>query len=298
MSETGVILRPGEMIGPYMIEGLLAEAGLERVYVAAAADGGRVAVKVPRFEPGANAEFLRRFERQAVTAARVAHPHLVGVLDSGLLPSGIPYVVEEYVSGNSLHDLIRKQPLAIDAAVRICIDVASGLDALHAARIIHRSLTPNCIFLDEGLRAKVGGFALAKDRDASQLTQAGHAIGAAHYIAPEQIRGEDVTAATDVYALGCVLYEALTGVPPFAGQTGMKVLWAHLQTPPPDPRLLRPEIPTDLSWAIAPAMAKTQDKRPATATTFARIVQIAWEGARLRDIPAAAPRARLQGPGL
>ena len=283
MSETGVVLHSGQQISEYRVEKLLSESGLDRVYLAAGADG-QVVVKVPRFEPSLNAEFLRRFERQAATAARVSDPHVVRVLGSGQLPgSGAPFIVEEYVGGGSLHDLVALGPLDIDAAVRICADAASGLDALHAQHIVHRSLTPSCVLLDSGMRAKIGGFALAKDRDATRLTQAGHTVGAAHYIAPEQIHGDKVSPATDVYALGCVLFEALTARPPFASETGMKVLWAHLQTPPPDPCSLRPEIPRDLAWALARALAKKPEERPASATTFARIVQIAWEGARSRD---------------
>jgi serine/threonine protein kinase len=282
VSDTGISLRDGDVLGPYTIERLQGEGGLERMYVAGSAEGARVTVKVPRFEPTVNAEFLRRFERQVAMAARVSNPHLIAVLDSGHLPSGVPYVVEEYVDGGSLQDRIAQHPLEIGDAVQICIDVAAGLDALHAAGIIHRSLTPACILLDARVGAKVGGFALAKDLDATQLTQAGHAIGAAQYIAPEQIHGADVSPATDVYALGCVLYEAVTGAPPFVAEKGMKVLYAHLQTPPPDPRVMRPDVPSDLSWAVARALAKKPDERPATATTFARIVQIAWQGAQLR----------------
>jgi len=283
MSDAGLTLRSGDALGDYTVERLLGESGLERVYLAVSSDGRHVAVKVPRFETTTSSEFLRRFERQAATASRVSHPHVVATLDSGRLPSGVPFVVEEHVDGGSLDQLIAQRPLDIDAAVRICNQAASGLDALHAARIIHRNLTPACIFLDDRDGAKVGGFALAKDRDASELTRAGHTVGAAHYIAPEQIRGQEVTPATDVYALGCVMYEALTGLPPFAAEKGMKVLWAHLQNPPPDPRKSRPDLPADVSWAVARAMAKTVAERPATATTFARIVQIAWEGARTRS---------------
>jgi serine/threonine-protein kinase len=284
VSETGVVLLPGQEIGEYRVERLLSDSGLERAYLAAGA-GGRVVIKVPRFEPALNAQFLRRFERQAATAARVSNPHVVRVLHSGQLPGGgAPFVVEEYVAGGSLQDLVALGPLDIDDAVRICADAASGLDALHAQHIVHRSLTPSCVLLDADLRARIGGFALAKDRDATRLTQAGHTVGAAaHYIAPEQIQGGEVSPATDVYALGCVLFAALTGRPPFASESGMKVLWAHLQTPPPDLCSLRPQIPQDLSWALARALAKKPEERPASATTFSRIVQIAWEGARARD---------------
>src|SRR5260370_19213157 len=106
---------------------------------------------------------------------------------------------------------------------------------------------------------------------------------AGHYIAPEQIEGGDVSVATDAYAVGCDLFAALTGSQPFASESGMKVLWAHLQTPPPDLYSLRPQIPRDLAWGLARALAKKPEERPATATTFSRIVQIAWEGARSRD---------------
>lgn len=283
MSATGVTLQPGDVLGAYRIDRLLAESGLERAYLAEADEGRRVVVKVPRFDTVVNAESLRRFTRQAQTAARVSDARVVELLGSGQLADGVPYVVEEYVGGGSLQDLIGRRSIEIGTAVQVCSDVARGLDVLHEARIIHRSLTPACILLEDDLHAKVGGFALAKDRDASNLTRAGHTVGAAHYMAPEQIRGEEVSPATDVYALGCVLYATLTGQPPFASQVGMKLLWAHLQNAAPDPRTLRQEIPVDLSWTLARALAKDPKERPATAGTFARLVQISWESAALRS---------------
>lgn len=276
-------LQSGDVVGTYRIDRLLSESGLERAYLAAADTGQRVVVKVPRFDTALNAESLRRFTRQAQTARKVSDARVVEVLDSGQLADGVPYVVEEYVNGGSLQDLIGRQSIDIGTAVHVCSDVAGGLDALHGAQIIHRSLTPACILLDDDLHAKVGSFALAKDRDASSLTRAGHTVGAAHFVAPEQIRGEQVSTPTDVYALGCVLYAALTGQPPYASLGGMKLLWAHLQTAAPDPRTLRKEIPADVSWALARALAKDPKERPATAGTFARLVQIAWESAALRS---------------
>ena len=275
-------LQAGQVLGRFRIDGLLTEGGLERAYRATADDGTLVVVKVPRFETDIQADLMRRFTRQAQTASRVAHPRVVAVYESGQLDGGVPYVVEEYVDGGSLKDLMAQRRIDVGTAVKICADVAEGLDALHAARIIHRSLTPACVLLDGELRAKVGGFALAKDRDASNLTRAGHTVGAAQYIAPEQIRGEELSPAADVYALGCVLFAALTGEPPFASQVGMKLLWAHMQSPPPDPRTIRPEIPAELSWTMARALAKSPDDRPASAGTLARLVQISWDGAGLR----------------
>lgn len=279
---SGVTLAVGEVVGGYVIEQLIGESGLDRVYIGADADGRRVTIKIPRFEPSVNAEYLRRFQRQAETAAKVLDPHLAAMLGNGITPAGLPFVVEEYVEGGSLASLLTHGRLELGVAVHVCSDVAMGLDALHAARIVHRNLTPAVILLDRFQNAKVTGFGLVKDRDATQLTRAGHVVGAASYIAPEQIRGEEVSAATDVYALGCVVYETLTGSPPYADQKGMKGLWAHLQLPPPDPRQQCPDLPSDISWAVTHALAKLPADRPSSATTFARIMQIAWESSPRR----------------
>lgn len=283
----GVSLEPGRQLGDYVVERQFGEGGLERAYVANAVDGRRVIVKVPRFEPGMNPEFLRRFQRQATTAARVSDPNVVAVLGSGVV-DGVPYIIEEYAGAATLADKLAGGPLSVDLAVTICGAVAGGLDALHAARIVHRSLTPACVVLDTDWRARVSGFGLAKDHDASQLTRAGHAVGAAAYISPEQIRGEEVSPAADIYALGCLTYEMLTGAAPYADQKGMKGLWAHLHADVPDMRAKRPELSADLSWTVARALAKRPEERPATATTFARLVTVAHEGERPRSVPGSA----------
>ena len=279
---SGTVLQPGRAVGDYVVEAYIAESGLDRAYLATAPDGRRATVKVPRFEPGTNEEFLRRFHRQAEMASRVSAPNVAAVIGSGVLDVGIPYIVEEYLPGGSLEAALLRGRMPIDHAVRVTGEVAAGLDALHAARIIHRYLTPACILFDGVGNARVSGFGLAKDQDASQLTRAGHAVGAAEYMSPEQIRGQQVSPATDIYALGCVVFEMLTGAPPFATHKGMKVLWAHMQEPPPDPRRARPDIPVDLVWPLQRALAKEPAERPSSATTFARLVQISWEGARPR----------------
>jgi serine/threonine-protein kinase len=156
--------------------------------------------------------------------------------------------------------------------------VADGLDALHAEGLIHRDVKPGNILLDGQGKAFITDFGLMKDREASVLTRPGQALGSMDYMAPEQIRGEEVTAQSDVYALGCVMIECLTGQPPFADRQGMRILWAHLQEDPPDPSAGRDDIPPDVGWAVTRALEKEPDKRPPTATAYAHMVRIAALG--------------------
>jgi serine/threonine-protein kinase len=162
--------------------------------------------------------------------------------------------------------------------VRITTAVASGLDALHTEGLIHRDVKPANILLGDDGTPFIADFGLAKDRDASVLTQAGQALGSMDYMAPEQIRGEEVSAQTDVYALGCVLFECLSGKPPFADRQGMRILWAHLQEDPPDPLADRDDCPADVTWALTKALAKEPEDRPPTATAYAGMVRIAAGG--------------------
>jgi serine/threonine-protein kinase len=157
----------------------------------------------------------------------------------------------------------------------LALEVAKGLGALHTEQLVHRDLKPANILLDESGRAYITDFGLAKDRDASALTEPGQAVGSMDYMAPEQIRGEEVTGRTDVYALGCVMCECLRGTPPFADRQGMRILWAHLQEEPPDPAADRDDVPADVSWAILRALEKEPDKRPQTATAYAHMVRVA-----------------------
>ena len=159
--------------------------------------------------------------------------------------------------------------------MKICLWVASGLDAIHAAGLIHRDVKPGNILLDEDGVAFITDFGLAKDSQGTVLTKPGQALGSLDYMAPEQIRSEPVTGAADVYALGCVMFECLTGAPPFADRQGMRVLWAHLQDVPADPCASRAGMPKEFGQTICMALEKDPDKRPPTATAYARMVQIA-----------------------
>src|SRR5918999_2839460 len=266
--------KPGDEIGPYKVDDPLGEGGMGRVYKAAGPDGEEVALKLVKAELARDKVFRKRFEREARVAARVHHPHVVPVLGTGE-HGGIPYMAQAFIRGGSLADRIRDEgPLELSAAVALCTAVASGLDALHEAGLVHRDVKPGNILLDESHKAYITDFGLMKDRDASILTKPGQALGTMDYMAPEQIRGEEVTARTDVYALGCVMVECLRGTPPFADRQGMRILWAHLQDDPPDPLADRPDAPKELGYAVTRALQKEPDERPPTATAYASMVQV------------------------
>jgi serine/threonine-protein kinase len=270
----------GDTVGRWRLEELLGEGGMGRVYrgVETNGSGKEAAVKIVKAELARDDIFRRRFDREAKVAQRVNHPHVVPVIETGE-QDGIPYLVQQFISGGSLEDRIKAEgtmPLA--ETVRICTAVASGLDALHTEGLIHRDVKPANILLDEEGVPYIADFGLAKDRDASILTKAGQALGSMDYMAPEQIRGEEVSAQSDVYALGCVMYECLAGKPPFADRQGMRILWAHLQEEPPDPLADRDDVPADVGWALRQALEKEPDERPPTATAYASMVRIAAGG--------------------
>jgi serine/threonine-protein kinase len=270
-------LDPGQTIGEYRIEELLGEGGMGFVYKAAAPSGETVALKLVKREIAKDEVFRRRFEREAQTAARVGHPNVVQVIDTGE-HEGVPYMAQVFITGGSLEDRLQRDgKLDLDFVLDVCTQVADGLDAMHAEGLIHRDIKPGNILLDE-TRAYIADFGLMKDREASVLTRPGQALGSMDYMSPEQIRGEEVTAQSDVYALGCVMCECLSGKTPFADRQGMRILWAHLQEDPPDPCAERSDIPADVSWAILRALEKDPEKRPPTATAYAHMVRVAATG--------------------
>jgi serine/threonine protein kinase len=271
-------LNPGETCGPYRVEELIGEGGMGLVYRAVGPSGEDVALKLVKGEIAKDDVFRRRFDREARTAARVGHPNVVPVLDTGE-HNGIPYMAQQFIRGGSLEERIKRdRRLELDFALDVCTQVADGLDAMHAEGLIHRDVKPGNILLDEADKAYITDFGLMKDREASVLTRPGQALGSMDYMAPEQIRGEEVTAQSDVYALGCVMCECLSGSPPFADRQGMRILWAHLQEEPPDPLADRPDVPADVSWAVLRALEKEPEKRPPTATAYAHMVRLAATG--------------------
>ena len=230
-----------------------------------------VAVKVVTTELSQDDVFVRRFRREVKAAQKISHPNVVPVLAHSE-DGGVPYLVQRLIPGGSLADrLAVLGKLELPYAIELLGAAAAGIDALHAAGLVHRDIKPANILL-EGDTPYVSDFGLAKDSQASNLTRPGQAIGSLDYMSPEQIRGDDVSPATDVYALGCVMWESLTGAPPFGGRPSMRVLFAHLQEPPPDLTSLRPDISAAGARAVTRALEKAPEDRPHSASDYVAAV--------------------------
>jgi serine/threonine-protein kinase len=250
----------------YRVVELLGEGAGGVVY--RAADGETdVALKVLRAsDPAAQ----RRFAREARLAREAGSRYLVEILDVG-----DDYLVMPYYAGGSLAaKLARDGPLTVVETVRLAAQLARGLDALHARGVIHRDVKPSNVLLDAAGNAVLSDFGLARGADSTQLTRDGQIVGSLHYLAPELIEGGPATPASDVYALGCLLYECVTGAPPFAGRGDAELGYAHLVEPPPDPRVLRPALPADAAVALLTALEKDSRARPTTATALARMLHL------------------------
>src|SRR4051794_16755917 len=248
-----------------------------RVFKAIGPDGQAVALKMVKEEMSADEIFLKRFRREAEIAQRIQHPNVVAVVATGD-HEGLPWAAQRFIAGGSLEErLDRWGALDLHQAIAIFKQVAGGLDVLHENGLIHRDLKPGNILVDERGTPYIADFGLAKDHqnEGTVLTRPGQALGSMDYMAPEQIRGEEVTAATDVYALACMLFELLTGQPPFADKVGMRIMWAHLQDPPPHPSDQKPEIPRAVGDEILKGLAKEPADRPQSAGEFMRLVEAA-----------------------
>ena len=267
--------RVGTRFGEYQIDALIGVGGMGRVYEAIAADGARVALKVVKEDLARDETFRRRFAREARIAQTVRNPHVVSVRDTGEL-NGLPYLAAQFIEGTVLNEKIKLEGrLELATTVRICAEVGDGLQALSDAGMVHRDVKPENILLDLTGKAYITDFGLAKDRDGTVLTRPGQPLGSMDYMPPEQIRGQPVTAASDVYSLGCVMFECLLGRPPFADREGMAVLWAHLQDEPADPAAQRSDVSPEFSQALRAALRKKPEERPATTTEYARSLSLA-----------------------
>jgi serine/threonine-protein kinase len=264
-------LGAGVRIGRYRIEAQIGEGGMGQVFRAVGTEDGEVvALKVMKERWPAESEWVRRFLREAQAASEVEHERLVGVLDAGE-EDGRHYLVMPYVAGQTVEQRIRAEgPLSLGTTQRMVAEVAAGLDALHEHGLVHRDVkASNIIFRADG-SAALADFGLAKGARYSDLTRPGQVVGTVDYLAPELIRGEAATPASDVYSLGCVVYECLCGDTPFGGRGRFQVGMAHLEEPPGDPCAGRAELPERYGEVVRRALRKDPARRPATASAFAR----------------------------
>ena len=193
--------------------------------------------------------------------AQLSHPHIVGVIDAGE-DDGRPYIVFEYVEGETLKDRIRRLGrLPITEAVAYAIEIARALGAAHARHIVHRDVKPQNVLIDHEGSAKVTDFGIARTLEEDGLTADGRVLGTTDYVSPEQALGQDVTGQSDLYSLGVVLYEMLTGEVPFTGESQVAVAMKHVRETIPDVQLKRPEISAALASVVDTATAKRLDER-------------------------------------
>ena len=260
---------PIRLGGRYELGGLLGRGGMADVRVGRDLRLGRtVAVKQLRSDLASDPTFQERFRREAQSAASLNHPSIVAVYDTGegLDKDGhvAPYIVMEYVEGQTLRDVMRDgRKLLPERALDITADVLSALDYSHRSGIVHRDIKPANVMLTPAGQVKVMDFGIARAiADASSaMTQTAAVIGTAQYLSPEQARGETVDARSDIYSTGCLLYELLTGRPPFVGDSPVSVAYQHVREEARPPSSLNPDVSSNIDAIVAKSLAKRTDDR-------------------------------------
>jgi beta-lactam-binding protein with PASTA domain/tRNA A-37 threonylcarbamoyl transferase component Bud32 len=276
--------------GRYRLVELLGQGGMATIYRATDSQLGRdVAVKVLHPEYGRDPDFVARFRQEAHAAASLSHPGIVSVYDFGTDDAG-PYLVMELVDGEDLAALLRRNgPLPPRQAARLVAEVARALDAAHDRGIVHRDVKPGNIMLTATGRVKVTDFGIARAWADAGLTLPGTTLGSVHYFSPEQALGEPATAASDVYSLGIVLYELLTGRRPWEGDSAASVAMARISAPPPRVSDVRPTVPPALEAIDQKALARDAADRFASAGAMAESLEAFLEEGRLAAARPPAP---------
>lgn len=288
--------RTGDVIGGrYELGGQLGAGGMARVHLAHDRLLDReVAIKVLSEQYAADPQFVERFRREASAAAGLNHPNIVAVYDRGEA-NGSYYIVMEYLSGPDLKQVIRdRAPLPPVEAIDYALQFLAALGAAHKRDVIHRDVKPQNAMVGEDGHLKVTDFGIARAGAQSGMTEAGSVIGTAQYLSPEQARGDEVTAASDCYAVGIVLYEMLTGRVPFDAERPVAVAMKQISDPPTPPSDIVQSIPHSLEGVVLHSLAKRPSERYRTAEEFSRAlldVRADLDGATgaTRVIPAAAP---------
>ena len=262
MAEIGQVLG-----GRYRLVELLGSGGMATIYRATDTGLGRdVALKLLRPEYLRDPDFSARFRQEAQAAASLSHPNIVHVYDYGEDPSG-PYIVMELIDGQDLATILRRSgALPPRQVARIGTGIARALAAAHARGLVHRDIKPGNVLIGSDGTVKVTDFGIARAVAEAQVTLPGTTLGSVHYFSPEQARGEPATTSSDIYSLGIVLYEMLTGARPFEGDSAASVALARLTGPIPDPAAVRPSVPSDLASITRRALAvDPKDRWPSAA---------------------------------
>ena len=267
----------GQQIAGFRLEHEIGHGGMAVVYRAQDLALGRtVAVKLLAPELARNKSFRLRFASESRAAAAIDHPHIIPVFAAGE-SDGVLYIAMRYVEGRDLRTLLdRNGTLPVPQALRIATQIASALDAAHAHGLVHRDVKPGNVLVAEGTDSEhpehvyLTDFGLTKKSSSlTGFTAVGQFVGTVDYVAPEQISGKPVDGRGDLYSLGCLVFELLTGSAPYQRDDDLALLWAHLHAPPPELSRARPGLPPALDAVLAKALAKDPDERYATCMEFA-----------------------------
>jgi serine/threonine-protein kinase len=279
--------------GRYRLIAPVGEGGMATIWRAVDEQLDReVAVKLLREQFGSDAGFAARFRQEARAAGSLSHPNIVPVYDYGTDTDGSQFIVMQLVEGDNLATLLRERSvLETDDAVRVALGVASALEAAHRRGLVHRDVKPGNILITDDGDVKVTDFGIARAVAEASMTVTGTTLGSVHYFSPEQARGDEVTGASDVYALGIVLYEMLTGRRPFEGDSAAGVALKRLNEDPPPPSTYRP-VPSGLSAIVMRALQREPRDRFPDAGSFAEALRV-WQ----KDPAAGAAAAAAGGAG-
>jgi serine/threonine protein kinase len=260
-------MEPGTAVGRYTLIERLGAGGMSTVWRARETDGEHhaVAVKILPVHLAASDTLRQRFLGEAKMAARLRHPHILPVYDFGE-DDGMPFIVMKLAEGGTLDDFIHEQFLPLPAVARVLAQVAAGLDHAHQQGVIHRDIKPENILFDSKGSAYLADFGIARLHESGEhITGTGGFIGTAAYASPEQCRGEEITPVSDIYSLGVVLYEMLTGVLPYQGPTPLAIMHQHISEPVPNPLKERSDLPLGIAEVMRKALAKLPQVRYQTA---------------------------------
>jgi eukaryotic-like serine/threonine-protein kinase len=268
------VIEPETIIdGRYRVLSRIGSGGMAEVYLAEDLLLGRqVAVKVLHHHFAEDQEFVERFRREASSAARLSHPNIVGIFDRGEW-NGTYYIAMEYVAGRSLKTIVREQG-ALDpgTAIDIVVQILRAARFAHKRAVVHRDFKPHNVILDDEGRARVTDFGIAR-AGASEMTLTGSIMGTAQYLSPEQAQGQPVSASSDLYSVGVILYELLTGAVPFEGETAVAIAFKQVSADPPAPSARNAAIPASLDAVVLCALAKDPAARYADADQFIAALQ-------------------------
>ena len=279
-----MIVKGAKINDRYQIIKTLGEGGMANVYLAYDTILNRnVAVKILRGDLASDEKFVRRFQREALSASNLSHPNIVEMYDFGE-EDGQNYIVMEYVPGKTLKQLLKKRgTLTVTEVIDIMLQLTDGMAHAHDSYIIHRDIKPQNIMILENGMIKITDFGIAMALNATQLTQTNSVMGSVHYLAPEQVNGKGSTIRSDIYSMGIVMFELLTGVIPYKGDSAVEIALKHLKEPLPSIRKYLPDVPQTIENIILKSTAKNPKNRYADAREMYDDIKTALDDSRSNE---------------